>query len=394
MHASQTSLSRFAGFAVLGLVLAGMSSCRKGTVASSFTPIATASFGADGCNSPNNTFAGPTLAYTNMAAIGATSQLAASLDEEVLFLSGADGSVLELDFTADPLLPTVTTIVAAGEIDTLLGAALTAPPAAVLSGIAVLDPSNLVVLEHTSNTILIVNRFNPMSVAFYIGFPNLTPSLVDGPGGAARFGFGPDPVQVIATGDGRLFVADGGNDVIREVSIGGLNAVRQVAGLGIPGSMDGSLNVAGFDAPSGLSVNCAGELLVTEGGATGNRVRVLRFGPDAFFGGVTGTAATLAGDGMAVSVEGVGELASVAAPVSPVTTAEGEIYWVDSATGILRRMVLSTGTVDCPMFADCATANMAGGAFSGAGNYSAAVTMSGRMYVLDGTAGTIQLVSP
>ena len=104
---------------------------------------------------------------------------------------------------------------------------------------------------------------------------------------------------------------------------------------------------------------------------------------------------TLAGDGTAATAEGVGGAAMVDAPLSPVTTTEGDIYWVDGGTSVLRRMDLVTGTVDCPNpdFTGCADAVANTGGFSGAGHYATVISASGYVYVLDGTAGTVSLVS-
>ena len=390
------------------LLLTGLlAACRDGKGSATFIPIAVSSSGNHGCNGPNNAFVSPELTYTDAARIGAMSQMAALAPPadpndpllDRIYVSGADTSILELDFTADPRVPAVTVVLPAGFIDTLLAANFTPTPPAQISGIAVLDPSNLLVVEHTSNTILLVNLIQPTtpnSVVVAVGRPDPIPSFVDGLSGASRFSFPPGvPTQIVPTDDLRIFVADRGNHAIRSVQLGQTIVVQTVSGSGIPFHQNGALSQTGFDTPAGVNVNCAGELLVSEVGPMGHRLRALQIGAEQFFGGASGVSMTLAGDGTPATAEGVAGAASVDAPVSPVTSSLGEVYWVDSGTGVLRRMVLASGMVDCPNpdFADCAAAVGGGGGFSGTGNYATAITASGYLYVLDGTAGTVSLVS-
>ncbi len=381
---------------LLTLVLAPLAACREGTQQSTgFVPIATSALATSGCNGADQVFGAVSEVFSDPAVIGPTSELAASGLADLVYLTGADGTVRELDFSADPLTPVASTVLATGAVDALLAGTLSSPPPAILSGIAVLDPTNLLVAEHVSNTVLIVSLVNPDPVAFWIGFPSETPSYVDNVAGAARFSFpAGTPVQLAATGDGRLFVADAGNHAVREAVLGQLITVGTAAGSGVPGSQDGSLFATGFDTPTGLAIGCDGRLLVTERGPGGNRLRLLQLGQEQFFGGREGSSDTLAGDGSDATVGGVGAAAALGAPVAPVSSADGEVYWIDASTGVLRRLDRDTGLVDCPLFSDCATAVGAGGSFSGAGHYSLVVTPSGNLYVLDGSAGKLFLVTP
>ncbi|HED65964.1 MAG TPA: hypothetical protein ENJ09_10470 [Planctomycetes bacterium] len=376
-------------------VLLVASACREGQPQSSFAPIAAPAFGTDGCNGSNLVFGSVQEVYSDPSVIGPMSQLAGSATDEVLYLTGADGTVRALDFGASATIPVESTVLAAGAVDALLGAVFSAPSPALLSGISVLDPSNLVVVEHTSNTVLIVSLVNPGQVAFYVGFPDETPGFTDSVAGAARFSFPPTvPAQIVASGDGRLFIADPGNHAVREVTLGQSSVVSTLAGVGIPLSLDGPSFQAGFDQPTGLAISCGGELLVTENGPTGEKLRSIAPGPPSFFGPPAGRVTTLAGDGQDQSSDGIGGAASLAGPVAPVMTSGGDIYFVDGDTGILRRQALATGVVDCPLFVDCDAANLASGSFSGPGAYSLALSASGALYVLDGTAGKIYLVTP
>ena len=195
------------------------------------------------------------------------------------------------------------------------------------------------------------------------------------------------------TGDAapRIFVADSGNHAIRLVDDG---FVTTIAGAGLPAFDDGSLAGALFDAPTGLSAACNGALLVTErgGDGEGHRLRQLAIGAPSPFGGFGGSATTLAGDGTAATTEGLGSAAQLDAPVSPLVTSLGEVYWIDSGSGVLRRMKVDR-TCDCPLDVDCATA-VANPTFPPGNELSLTQTPSGVLYALDATAGVLYRVTP
>ncbi len=368
----------------MALPLLFLAACKKGTETNAFAdflPISAAPDGTQGCYGPNQAFVASAPVYADPV-VGPTSQIAAARGAETIYLSGADGSVSALDFSGGAP-PVVTTLVAGGvggPIDQLLASAGIAQPCE-LSGVAVLDASSLALVEHTSNTILLVSRTTPDSVAFLAGFPDLIEGFADGFAAQARFSFPPGvPTQLVATADGRIFVADSGNHAIRQVAVDALVTVATVTGSGSPFFLDGDLSTAGFDTPAGLALSCAGELLVTETGAAGlggNRLRSLAIGAPSFFGGFRGEARTLAG--------------VLDAPRGPVTSSLDEVYWADSATGILRRYAFATGATDCPLFPDCASASAS---FTPGSAVSLAVSDSGALYALDGGAGTLFRLSP
>ena len=84
----------------------------------------------------------------------------------------------------------------------------------------------------------------------------------------------------------------------------------------------------------------------------------------------------------------------LAQPVSPLATSVDDTYWIDADTGILRRMTGLSDTVDCPLWADCATAVGAGGNFTPGGVLSLTQTPAGVLYVLDAAAATLFRVTP
>jgi sugar lactone lactonase YvrE len=369
--------SRAAALACLALA-----ACKEGSennATASFVPIQPAPDGTQGCAGPNQVLV-PKMAVFADPILGPTSQLAAAA-AETFYVTGADGSVTELDFSSGAP-PVVTTLVAGGvggPIDQLLASVGIAQPSE-LSGIALLDAASLAVVEHTSNTLLLVDRTTPDAVSFLAGFPDVVEGFNDGLAGQARFSF-PAGIAtgILASSDGRIFVADVGNHAIRQLSIGPPITVTTVTGRGVPFFNDGELAMAAFDSPAGLTVTCGGELVVAELGSFGlggNRLRSLAIGTPDFFGGFRGTASTL--------------VAGLDAPRGVVTSASGEAYWVDSGAGILRRYDFGLGTDDCPLFPDCTSALAT---FTAGAAVSLAISEAGMLYALDGDAGTLYRIS-
>jgi hypothetical protein len=388
---------------LLGLALL-FAACRNSDGGPTGITLVPSSAGANGCSGPDQTFTPPqTPAPVVLATlqIGPLSQITSAGDAELLYATGANATVVSLDVSIAP--PVEVEIVAAGQVAALLTAL--SPPintAPELSGIAVLDAGTLLVMEHTSNTILAVDRTAGSSpqVLFWAGLPDENGGFADGPAlavtggpGQARFHFsGPGALLPTAPAGAFVFVADTGNHAVR--SIGG-GFVSTLAGTGSPFFKDGSLQQAGFDSPAGLSLSCAGKILVTERGSrpSGNRLRQIQLGPKTFFG-QTGTVITRAGDGTNATLQGDGVLAMLAAPLSPLATSGQDVYWIDSSTGILRRMRGASDTCDCPLSADCATAVSNGGDFTPGGVLSLTQTPAGLLFVMDATAGVLFRVSP
>jgi DNA-binding beta-propeller fold protein YncE len=82
----------------------------------------------------------------------------------------------------------------------------------------------------------------------------LTPGANNGIGTAASF---QTPTGVALDGNGHLFVADSGNNLIREIFIS-TGLVTTLAGSGSPGSTDGNGYQASFNKPYGIAVNSSG----------------------------------------------------------------------------------------------------------------------------------------
>src|SRR6185312_10094920 len=83
----------------------------------------------------------------------------------------------------------------------------------------------------------------------------------DGPALSAQF-YAPQGIAVDAQGN--VFVADYGNNLIREI-VAATNTVKTIAGNGIPGYVNGAaIKTAEFSGPSGIAVDGSGNLFIAD----------------------------------------------------------------------------------------------------------------------------------
>jgi sugar lactone lactonase YvrE len=139
-------------------------------------------------------------------------------------------------------------------------------------------------------------------------------------------------------GAGNLYVADSGNDSVREV-LASSGIIIIVAGTGIPGfSGDmGPATLAELSSPEGVAVDSAGNLYIADSG--NNRVR------EVFPG--TGIITTTLGNGTP-GFSGDGGTASDAQlqlnfPMSVAFDSAGNFFIADTSNGRVRRVDASTG---------------------------------------------------
>lgn len=183
----------------------------------------------------------------------------------------------------------------AGEVTTLQPVSASGNPWTWLAvfGVAADAEGNLYV-----STLHRIDRIDPNGRASVLAGGN-DPGYADGEGAAAAFDL---PRRMCVAPDGTLLVADSGNNRIRAISRAG--QVTTVAGDGEAAWRDGAAAEARFDAPEGVWVGDAGEILVAD---TGNSViREIR----------RGQVRTVAGDGVAGFREGTGSQARFDWPVA------------------------------------------------------------------------------
>tara|TARA_B100000609_G_C17212935_1_gene434849 strand:+ start:596 stop:2665 length:2070 start_codon:yes stop_codon:yes gene_type:complete len=144
----------------------------------------------------------------------------------------------------------------------------------------------------------------------------------DATGAAAQFN---QPWGLAVDGSGNVYVADTGNHRIRKITSAGV--VTTVAGIATAGFSDGRVSVARLDTPTGLAVDAAGALYITD---TGNhRIRKLT---------TQGILITIGGKASADFSDGIGTNAGFDAPTGIAVDGNGNIYVADTNNHALRKL--------------------------------------------------------
>jgi sugar lactone lactonase YvrE len=183
-----------------------------------------------------------------------------------------------------------------------------------------------------------------------------------GDGGQAASASLYHPGGSAADAKGDVFIADGGDNVIREVTAAGVIrriAGTGIAGLGVAGPIGFPATLSSLDDPQGVAVNAQGVVFIAD---TYNN-RVVKVTPQ-------GLVTAVAGDGKA-GYSGDGRLAAFATlnqPTGVALDAKGDLYIADAANNVIRRVDARTGiitTVAGNVAADKASDGLGG--FSGDG---------------------------
>jgi hypothetical protein len=200
---------------------------------------------------------------------------------------------------------------------------------------------------------------------------------------------------------GDVFIADSGDNVVREITPGG--TIKRFAGSGIAGLGFAGARPLGFpatlsslDRPQNVAVNAQGDVFVAD---TYNN-RVVEVTP-------SGQVFAVAGDGKA-GYSGDGRLAVFAQlnePTGLAVDAQGNLYIADSANNVIRRVDAKTGvitTVAGDVAADKANDGLGG--FSGDGGpatsaqlndpQGVAVDGAGDLFIADTFNNAIREVTP
>jgi sugar lactone lactonase YvrE len=204
--------------------------------------------------------------------------------------------------------------------------------------------------------------------------------FLNGPALAAKFN---GTANIVFDVSGNLFVADEGNNIIREISSSG--NVTTIAGTGVAGYQDGAGNSAMFDHPEGMVIDASGNLFVADG--HNNVIRKIKLS--------TGAVSTFAGVfGNPGFVNGPANAATFNDPYGLTLDASGNIYVADIKNNCIRKITLSTNLVS--VFAGSGTKGFANGpAATAMFNYplASAFDSKGNLYVSDTYNNVIRKVA-
>jgi sugar lactone lactonase YvrE len=140
-----------------------------------------------------------------------------------------------------------------------------------------------------------------------------------------------EPTALAVDASGDIFVADYGNNLIREVSAAG--TVTTVAGNGTQGSVNAIAANASFNGPTGLCLDASGNIYIADN--NNNQVRMIS----------AGNVTTIAGSDSIGAVDGIGANAYFFGPTGIVNDGNGNLYVTDAGNNLIRKVVPSTGQV-------------------------------------------------
>ncbi len=193
------------------------------------------------------------------------------------------------------------------------------------NGVAVDSAGNLFVADTRNHVIRKISTTGVVTTL--AGTPGM-PGSADG--STARFN---NPSGVAVDSAGNVFVADTGNETIRQISLSG--SVSTFAGTaGATGTVNGIGAAARFKAPMGVAVDTAGNVYVASIGD--QTIRKITNG---------GVVTTLAGTANVVgSANGTGVAATFAQPDAVAVDTMGNVYVADSGNALIRK-ITSAGVV-------------------------------------------------
>jgi NHL repeat len=232
-------------------------------------------------------------------------------------------------YVADMDNNTIRKITAAGVVTTLAGTA--GEPGStdgtgaaarffVPSGVAVDREGNVYVAESANNTI---RKITNAGVVTTLAGAAFTSGSIDGTGAGARFNV---PSGVAVDSAGNVYVTDRNNHTVRKVTAAGV--VTTLAGTaGTSGSTDGTGSAARFKAPYGVAVDSAGNLYVAD--RDNHAIRKI----------TAGNVMTLAGTASMVgSMDGMGVAARFSYPQGAAVDSAGNVYVADTENHTIRKV--------------------------------------------------------
>ena len=185
------------------------------------------------------------------------------------------------------------------------------------------------------------------------------------------------PSGVAVDASGNVFVADYGNNLIREITPTGL--VSTFAGSGFSGYNNGTGVLASFTQPTGISIDGVGNLFVADAG--NNLIREITS---------AGVVTTLAGADTVGSVNAADTSSSFFDPMAVAVDSKDNVYVADAGNNLIRlisggNVTTFAGTLNTGTSTTLSPFNNPSGI---------AIDASGNIFVANYLANTIMEVSP
>jgi beta-glucanase (GH16 family) len=245
--------------------------------------------------------------------------------------------------------------------------------------VAVDSAGNVYVADTNNHT---VRKITPAGVVTTLAGKAGSSGSADGTGTAAQFNH---PSGVAVDSAGSVYVSDTDNDTIRVITSAGM--VTTLAGqAGTSGSADGPRTAARFNGPSGIVTDTAGNLYVAD--TLNHTIRKVTSS------GVVSTIAGMAG--VSGTADGTGTAARFYGPQGLTLDGAGNLYVTDTNNDTIRKVVTSTSAVTT-------VAGLAGSIGSDDGPASqalfyypssVAVDDAGNLYVADTDNHTLRGITP
>jgi len=153
------------------------------------------------------------------------------------------------------------------------------------------------------------------------------------------------PMGILSDGTGNLYICQADNHVISKYVIS-TGILTTFAGTGVPGYADGPGNTAQFNNQNGMFFDNSGNIIVVDTG--NNRIRKINI--------ITRVVTTIAGTGVAGSLDGPALSATFDGPMSGCCDSNGNFYIID-AGNLIRK--ISNGIVTTMFGSPTAFGNIA-----------------------------------